>query len=80
MKTTIKEKLAVWAGISPSQLNRIIRGKHTTPRVAIALEEATGIERGVWVFGTASERREALKARYGAGIHLDRGRPKKAAG
>lgn len=77
MEKTIKEKLSVWAGISTAHFNRIIRGGNTTAEVAVALEEATGIARGIWIFGTSKERREALKVRYGDSINLKRGRPKK---
>lgn len=65
MRTTIKKitqkEIANLAHIGPDFLSHIIRGRRRCPRdVASRLEEATGISRLVWVWGTPQEIRKAL--------------------
>lgn len=52
--------IAKAAGVSRVHLNTIITGKKTpSPKLAIQLEELTGVARDIWVFGTPEERRAA---------------------
>lgn len=65
MKTTKKKitqkEIAELAHIGPDFLSHIIRGnRRCPPRVALRLEEVTGISKVTWVWGSPSEIREAV--------------------
>jgi plasmid maintenance system antidote protein VapI len=65
MKTTSKKitqrEIAKSAKIGPDFLSHIIRGRRRCPpAVALRLEEATGISRVTWVWGSPEEIRSAL--------------------
>ena len=50
------------AGIHALHLNAVLAGRRNpSPRLALRLEQATGIDRQIWVFGTPDERRAAWK-------------------
>lgn len=66
MKPTSKKmtqrEIARSAQIGPDFLSHIIRGRRRCPpAVALRLEEATGISRVTWVWGTPDEIREAVR-------------------
>lgn len=55
--------LAKCSGLSDSFVSSLVQGKkNASPEVARKLEQATGIAKELWVFGTAEERREAVHA------------------
>ena len=59
MKTN-QGKIAMAVGVAREHLNALINGrKNPSPQLAIRLEQATGVARSVWIFGTAEERRAA---------------------
>ncbi|OKY73950.1 MAG: hypothetical protein BM485_15960 [Desulfobulbaceae bacterium DB1] len=65
MKTTsekiTQKEIAKSAQIGPDFLSHIIRGRRRCPpSVALRLEEATGISRVTWVWGSPEEIRSAL--------------------
>ncbi|WP_457571506.1 helix-turn-helix transcriptional regulator, partial [Desulfovulcanus sp.] len=61
-------KLAKKIGISPQYLNPILKGKRrANPKLAVRLEQETGISRMVWVWGTPEEIRAALDEVYPVG-------------
>ena len=58
MKTQVE--LARACGINPISLNAILGGRRNPSRkLAVRLEQATGVAREIWVFGTPEERRAA---------------------
>jgi plasmid maintenance system antidote protein VapI len=66
MKPTSKKitqrEIAKTAQIGPDFLSHIIRGRRRCPpAVALRLEEATGISRVTWVWGSSKEIREAVE-------------------
>lgn len=69
-------ELAKRLGISQSCLSDLLNGKKR-PRLgnAVKFEEATGIERTVWLYGEPAEIRKRLEARFGV-IGAPRGRRK----
>jgi plasmid maintenance system antidote protein VapI len=69
MKTTSKKitqrEIAKSANIGPDFLSHIIRGRRRCPpAVALRLEEATGISRVTWVWGSPEEIRSALTEHF----------------
>ena len=61
-KKITQRKIAKSAQIGPDFLSHIIRGRRRCPpSVALRLEEATGISRVTWVWGTPEEISEAMK-------------------
>ena len=67
METTSKKvtqkEIASSAQIGPDFLSHIIRGRRRCPPdVALRLEEATGINKVTWVWGTPEEKRKALES------------------
>lgn len=66
MRTTggkvTQRAIAKAAQIGPDFLYQIIRGRRRCPPpVALRLEEATGISRDIWVWGTPEEMKAAVK-------------------
>jgi plasmid maintenance system antidote protein VapI len=62
-KKTTQKKIAQMALIGPDFLSHIIRGrKQCPPRVAVRLEQVTGIKRETWVWGDPKEIREAVES------------------
>lgn len=60
--TEVKKMVALRAGMSLRQLENIIAGDtDTTKNTAITLEMVTGINRAVWVFSAAIDRRRRFK-------------------
>lgn len=52
--------IARQAGISYLHLNAVLGGRRNpSPSLAVRLEQATGVAREIWVFGTPEERRAA---------------------
>ena len=55
--------LAKCSGLSVGFVSSLVQGKkNASPEGARKLEQATGIAKELWVFGTAEERREAVHA------------------
>lgn len=61
-KRITQKEIASLAQIGPDFLSHIIRGRRRCPPpVALRLEEATGISRVTWVWGSPSEIRQAVE-------------------
>ena len=61
-KKTTQKEIAKMANIGPDFLSHIIRGRRRCPRdVAVRLEEVTGINRTIWVWGTSLQIRLAVE-------------------
>ena len=61
-KTEVKKMVALRAGMTVRQLENIIAGDtDTTKNTAITLEMVTGINRAVWVFSSAIDRRRRFQ-------------------
>lgn len=55
--------LAKCSGFTSGYISELLSGKkNASPEGARKLEQATGIAKELWVFGTAEERREAVHA------------------
>lgn len=53
-------EIAKHCGVSPISLNAILAGRRNpSAKLAMRLQEATGISREVWIFGGPEERRAA---------------------
>lgn len=51
-------------GITAIHLNAILAGRrNASPKLAMRLQEATGVSREIWIFGSSAERRAAWAAR-----------------
>ena len=60
MKTQVDVARA--CGINPISLNAILNGRRNpSAKLANRLQDATGVAREVWIFGTPEERRAAWK-------------------
>ena len=58
-----QQSMAKQADIGPDFLSHIIRGRRRCPpTVALRLEEATGISKETWVWGTPEEIQQAVHA------------------
>lgn len=59
-------EIAKLTGVSKVHLNAILSGRgNPSAKLAMRLQDATGIPREVWIFGTPEERRAAWnKAKY----------------
>lgn len=52
--------IARQVGITPIHLNAVLAARRNpSARLAVKLEQATGVARTIWIFGTAEERRAA---------------------
>jgi plasmid maintenance system antidote protein VapI len=61
-KKTTQKIIAKLANIKPDFLSHIVRGRRACPpRVALRLEEVTGIDKQIWVWGTIEEKRAAVE-------------------
>jgi plasmid maintenance system antidote protein VapI len=61
-KKITQKEIAKLANIGPDFLSHIIRGRRRCPpRVALRLEEVTGINRSIWVWSTSHELRAAVE-------------------
>lgn len=61
-KKITQKEIAKMANISPDFLSHIIRGRRRCPRdVALRLEQATGIDKTIWVWGSPLEIRLAVE-------------------
>ena len=61
-KKVTQKEIVSSAQIGPDFLSHIIRGRRRCPPdVALRLEEATGISKVTWVWGTSEEKRTALE-------------------
>lgn len=61
-KRITQKKIAQSALIGPDFLSHIIRGRRRCPpSVALRLEEVTGINKDVWVWGEPKEIRQAVE-------------------
>lgn len=57
-----KRELSQKAGVSQRHLEYLLRAeRNASPQLALRLERITKIDRGVWVFGTPTQRRRAWK-------------------
>ena len=62
LKKITQREIARSAQIGPDFLSHIIRGRRRCPpAVALRLEEATGISRVTWVWGSPLEIRDAVE-------------------
>jgi plasmid maintenance system antidote protein VapI len=61
-KRTTQKEIAKAANIGQDFLSHIVRGRRRCPpTVAVRLENITGIDRKVWVWGTSKEIRSAIE-------------------
>lgn len=61
-KSISQKEIAELVHISPGFLCHILMGrKKCPPKVAQLLQEAIGIDRCIWVFGTPEEKRQAIE-------------------
>ena len=59
-KPLTQRKVAELVDIRPDFFNHILTGRcPCPPSVALKLEKVTGIDRGIWVWGTPKEKRTA---------------------
>ena len=55
-------EIAKLIGITKVHLNAIIAGRsNPSAKLAVRLQEATGVAREIWIFGSPEERRAAWK-------------------
>lgn len=60
-KSISQKEIAELVHISPGFLCHILMGrKECPPKVAQRLQETTGIDRCIWVFGSPEEKRQAI--------------------
>lgn len=61
MKTKITQRsIAIKAKIEPGTLCNYLQGeRNARPAIAIRLEQLTGIDKSIWIFGTKRERLRA---------------------
>ena len=65
MKRGIQCQISEKLELSPSYLNDIIHGRVNCPsKLAVRLEQLTGIDRVIWVWGTPEEIKKALDETY----------------
>jgi plasmid maintenance system antidote protein VapI len=62
IKRTTQKEIAKAANIGQDFLSHIVRGRRRCPpKVAVRLENITGINRKIWVWGTSTEIRSAVE-------------------
>ncbi|BCO09238.1 hypothetical protein GF1_16140 [Desulfolithobacter dissulfuricans] len=65
MKRGTLKHIAKFSGITPQHLSDILaRRKTPSPRLAVTLEEHSGVSRVLWVWGTREELRAALEKAF----------------
>jgi plasmid maintenance system antidote protein VapI len=61
-KSISQKEIAELVHVSPGFLCHILMGrKECPPKVALRLQETTGIDRDTWVFGSPEEKRKAIE-------------------